>query len=150
MIVLTDCRRLAKNLDNGDYRSCFVPHKELREDRQISRTYGQVQKDIVRVCNRIRRASEFHGLDRLLPSGRWNGAAYKRLKQKLEGMEISRSLEISFEVMFKELDNLRQLKKELLLELRNLSKCERYQKSVDLLKSAPGIGTLTATRLVLE
>ena len=48
----TDCRRLAKNLENGDYRRCSVPDKELREDRQISRTCGQVQADITRVCNR--------------------------------------------------------------------------------------------------
>lgn len=145
-----DCRRLAKNLENGDYRTCFVPDKELREDRQISRTYGQVQKDIVRVCNRIRRTLEFHGLDKLLPSGRWSGAAYQHLKQRLEGMKISRSLEISFGVMIRELENLRQLQKELLLELRNLGKSDRYRKSVDLLKSAPGIGILTATRLTLE
>ena len=50
----TDCRRLAKNLENGDYRKCFVPDKGLREDRQIPRTYGQVQTDVKRVCNRIR------------------------------------------------------------------------------------------------
>jgi len=145
-----DCRRLAKNLENGDYRSCCVPDKELREDRQISRTYGQVQKDIVRVCNRIRRTLEFHGLDKLFPPGSWSGAAYKQLEQKLEEMNISRSLEISFAVMFKELENLRQLKKELLLELRNLAKSDRYRQSVDLLKSAPGIGILTAIRLALE
>jgi transposase len=93
---------------------------------------------------------EFHGLDKLFPSGRWSGAVYKQLKQKLEERKISRSLEISFGVMFKELENLRQLKKELLLELRNLSKSDRYRKSVDLLKSAPGIGMVTAIRLALE
>ena len=54
----TDCRRLAKNLENEDYGSCFVPDKGLREDRQISRTCGQVQADIIRVCNRIRRMLE--------------------------------------------------------------------------------------------
>jgi len=59
-----DCRRLAKNLENDDYHTCFVPGKELREDRQISRTYGQVQADIKRECNRIRRTLEFHGLDK--------------------------------------------------------------------------------------
>ncbi len=58
-----DCRRLAKNLETNDYHSCFVPNKELREDRQVSRTCGQVQTDINRVCNRIRRTLEFHGLD---------------------------------------------------------------------------------------
>ena len=41
----TDCRRLAKNLENEDYHSCYVPDKELREDRQISRTYEQIQED---------------------------------------------------------------------------------------------------------
>ncbi len=66
----TDRRRLAKNLENGDYHSCFVPNKELREDRQISRTYGQVQADIRQVCNRIRRMPEFHGIDKGLPAGR--------------------------------------------------------------------------------
>lgn len=145
-----DCRRLSKNLENGDYRSCHVPDKELREDRQISRTYGQVQKDITRVCNRIRRALEFHGLDKLFPSGRWSGAAYKQLKQKLEVMTISHSLKFSFRVMFKELESLRQLKAEVLRELRNLGKSDRYRKNVDILKSAPGIGMLTAIRLALE
>ena len=81
----TDCRRLAKNLENGDYRKCFVPDKGLREDRQISRTCGQVQADITRVCNRIRRMLEFHGLDNGLPAGRWSGAAYARLRQHLGG-----------------------------------------------------------------
>lgn len=145
-----DCRRLSKNLENNDFHCCHVPDKELREDRQISRTCSQVQKDIVRVCNRIRRMLEFHGLDKLFPSGRWSGAAYKQLKQRLGGISISRSLKISFEIMFKELEGLRQLKAELLRELKNLGKSDRYRESVDLLKSAPGIGTLTAIRLTLE
>ena len=67
----TDSRRLAKNLENLDYHSCFVPDKELREDRQISKTYGQVQAGIKPVRNRIRRMLGFHGLDNGLPAGRW-------------------------------------------------------------------------------
>jgi transposase len=34
----TDGRRLAKNLENKDYHSCFVPDRGLRKDRQVSRT----------------------------------------------------------------------------------------------------------------
>jgi transposase len=145
----TDCRRLAKNLENGDYHSCFVPDKELREDRQISRTCGQVQADITRVCSRIRRMLEFHGLDSGLPAGRWSRAAYIRLRQHLGEIEISDSLRFSFEVMFRELENLQQLKKELLLQLRKLARSQRYKDSVKLLMSAPGIGMLTAIRLTL-
>ena len=146
----TDCRRLAKNLENGDYRKCFVPDKGLREDRQISRTYGQVQADITRVCSRIRRMLEFHGLDNGLPAGRWSGTAYIRLRQQLAEIEMSDSLRFSFEVIFRELELLRQLKKDLLLQLRKLAKSDRYMESVRLLMSAPGIGILTAMRLALE
>jgi len=52
--------------------------------------------------------------------------------------------------MFRELENLRQMKKELLLQLKKLAKSDRYKGSVELLKSAPGIGVLTAIRLALE
>jgi transposase len=145
-----DSRRLAKNLENGDYRKCFVPDKELREDRQISRTYGQVQKDITRVCSRIRRSLEFHGLDKGLPAGRWSEVVYAQVKQHLEEIEISDSLRFSFDTAFRELGHLRQLKKELLQQLRKLARNDRYKESVKLLMSAPGIGRLTAVRLVLE
>ena len=146
----TDCRRLAKNLENKDYRKCFVPDKELREDRQISRTCGQVQADITRVCSRIRRTLEFHGLDNGLPAGRWSGAMYARVRQRLGEIEMSGSLRFSFEAMFRELEQLRQLKKELVLQLRKLARSDRYKGSVRLLMSAPGIGMLTAIRLALE
>jgi transposase len=146
----TDCRRLAKNLENEDYRKCFVPDKGLREDRQISRTYGQVQTDVKRVCNRIRRTLEFHGLDNGLPAGRWSAAMYARVKQHLTEIDISDSLRFSFEVMYRELESLRQLKKELLLQLRNIAKSDRYKEGVKLLMSAPGVGMATAIRLMLE
>ena len=146
----TDCRRLAKNLENEDYGSCFVPDKGLRQDRQISRTCGQVQADIIRVCNRIRRMLEFHGLDDDLPSGNWSHAGYARLREKLGQMQISDSLRFSFQVMFRELENLHQLKKELAQQLKKLAGSERYKNSVKLLASAPGVGVLTAIRLALE
>ncbi len=146
----TDCRRLAKNLENGDYHSCFVPSKEWREDRQISRVYGQVQADIKRVSNRIRRMLEFHGLEEGLPAGRWSAAMYARLKVRLGELEISNSLQFSFSVMLRELEHLRALRKEILAQLRRLAKSDPYKESAALLQSAPGIGVLTAIRLVLE
>ena len=146
----TDCRGLAKNLENKDYRKCFVPDKILREDRQVSRTCGQVQADITRVCSRIRRTLEFHGLDNGLPAGRWSGAMYAQVRQRLGEIDMSDSLRFSFEVMFRELENLRQLKKELVIQLRKLARSDWYKSSVRLLTSAPGIGVLTAIRLALE
>jgi transposase len=145
-----DCRRLARNLENGDYHVCFVPDKELREDRQISRMYEQVNSDIKRTCNRIRRTLEFHGLDKGLPPGAWNSAMYSRVKKLLAELTLSDSLRFSIDMIFRELETLRQMKKEILLQFRKLAKSDRYKESVALLVSAPGIGMLTAIRLVLE
>jgi len=145
-----DCRRLAKNLENNDYRKCFVPDKQLREDRQISRTYGQIQSDIVRVCNRIRRTLEFHGLDEQFAPGRWSRSQYRKLAEMIDRMGLSDSLRFTLQIMFSELKQLWLLRKQLLKQLRELAKSESYKETVDILKSAPGIGPLTSIRLALE
>jgi len=48
------------------------------------------------------------------------------------------------------MEQLRQLKKELFLKLRKLARSDRYKEKVGILVSAPGIGPLTAMRLLLE
>lgn len=145
-----DCRRLAKNLENNDYKACHVPDKQLREDRQISRSYGQMQRDIVRVCNRIRRSLEFHSLDNQFIPGAWKRVQYSQVGGMLDQLKLSAALRFSFKIMFDQLNALWNFRQEILVELRNLSTSDRYRDSVNILKSAPGIGPLTAIRLALE
>jgi transposase len=145
-----DSRRLARNLENNDCGICFIPDKELREDRQISRLYGQLQKDITRVSNRIRRALEFHDLDQHVKSGRWSRSDYRKLKQQLGELSMSESLRFSLNMLYNELEYLWACQREALNALHKLSKTKRYKASFDLVKSVPGIGILTAIRLVLE
>lgn len=145
-----DARRLAKVLENNDYKKCWVPGKKLREDRQIARTYGQIQRDITRVRNRIRKTLEFHGIDGYKTAGKWTEKKYRDMRENLKTMDISRSLAYSVEILYQELDKLCELKKDILKQLKELSKTERYQKSVELLMTVPGIGFLTAIRLTLE
>lgn len=145
-----DCRRLAKNNDNDDYRICHVPGRQLREDWQVSRLYGQLQRDINRVCNRIRKTMDFHGLDRHFPAGNWDRHKYKAAEEKIKTMEMSESLQFTFNSLFLELKQLRSLQKDVILQMRKLARSERYRRTVDLLKSVPGIGIQTAIRLALE
>jgi len=145
-----DCRRLAKNLESGDYHTCHVPDRKLREDRQISRLYDQLQHDITRECNRIRRTLEFHGLDNQFQAGSWYRSHYKKAYESITKMDISPSLKFDFNIMFNELFHLWELQKQVLNELNILAKSEAYKADVDLLRSAPGIGILTAIRLILE
>jgi transposase len=145
-----DCRRLAKNLENDDYGSCFVPDKQLREDRQISRMYGQIHGNITMVKNRIRRALEFHGLDRHFPSGAWNDVQYKALGDQIVALGVSESLMFCFRLLLSELDQLRKHKADILKALRRLASSDRYKGSTNIIESVPGIGILTAIRLTLE
>lgn len=145
-----DADRLAKNLENGDYKKCHVPERITREDRQVSRLYTQLQKDITRTCNRIRRAIEFHGLEHSFTAGDWNRADYRKAEEKLEELHLGESLLFSLKLLFKELRVLWQYQKDVLRKLRELSKSDRYKKQASLLQTAPGIGPLTAIRLVLE
>jgi transposase len=145
-----DCRRLAKNNENGDYRRCHVPDRELREDRQISRLCSQVQKDITRLCNRIRREMEYHGLESHFPSGNWSAKHYREAEAKIKTLPLADSLKFSFALVFEQLTQARATKAKVLRKLRELSKSDRYQQTVKILSSSPGIGWFTAIRLALE
>ncbi len=141
-----DARRLSKNLENNDCISCHVPYRERREDRQISRTLEQVQRDIVRTKNRIRRFLDYHGLNSGLRPGSWNDSDY----QKLNDLPLSKQLKISISVYLHQLNSFQELRKSLHGELKRLYEKDRYKKSAETKKSCPGIGWLTAIRLTLE
>lgn len=145
-----DCRRLSKNLENRDYRSCYVPRRKVREDRQLSRFHAQLQRDITRACNRIRRAIEFHGLEKHFPEGKWTEGRYREAEKQMMRLELNGSLQFVFIKMFEVLRFLRLQKVLVIKRLRELAKSAEYRRQVDLLSSAPGIGTLTAIRLALE
>ncbi len=141
-----DARRLAQNLENGDYKVCHVPDRERREDRQVSRTLDQVQKDIKRTKNRIRRLLEFHGLDQDLRPGTWVNADYRRLRD----LELSAPLRLSLDIHLNQVDALWEAEDHLKRTLKQLADKPRYRRSVALKTTHPGIGWLSAIRLSLE
>lgn len=146
----TDCRRLAANNERGDYRVCAVPSRQWREDRQVVRLLEQITKDITRVCSRIRRALEFHGLDGDFPAGQWTRRMYREVEAAVQGMSISESLRGVFEELFSQLRELRGRYQRVVKRLRAIARLPQYREGVRLLSSAPGVGRLTAIRLVLE
>jgi transposase len=141
-----DARRLARNLESGDYSSCYVPDRELREDRQLSRTLTQIQRTIIATKNRIRRFFDFHGLNGDLPAGRWYDTYYRKLGE----LKLSAPLQRCLDVYLHLLSELQGLEKSLLGQLRQLARKDRYRDSVSLKQSCPGVGWLSAIRFTLE
>lgn len=141
-----DAQRLALNLETRNYTACHVPDQERREDRQISRTLSQIQKDIRAEKNRIRRFLEYHGLNGDMPAGVWKDKDYLRLKE----MSLTHSLKVSLDAYLVVLDTLLKTENELKAELKALCGKERYKESVNIKKSVPGVGWLSAIRFTLE
>lgn len=141
-----DARRLARNLESGDYKVCHVPDRERREDRQVNRTINQIQKDITAAKNRIRKFLDYHGLNAGFPAGVFRKADYQRVKE----LRLNRSLQVSLDALLAACEALEQIKRGLLVELKAISAKERYRQGIAIKESFPGIGWLTATRLTLE
>jgi transposase len=141
-----DSRRLATVLENGDYKKCSVPDPERREDRQLSRLMVQVQIDITRIKNRIRKFFDFHGYAEIFAAGEWTEQQYKEARSTKLPEALQESLNGYFEI----LDKLKETRKKLHKKVMELCKKERYKNAVRIISSASGIGKLTAIRLVLE
>jgi len=141
-----DAYTLARNLENNEYKRCFVPDKERREDRQISRSLQQIERDIKRTKNRIRKFLDFHGLNEGFRAGAWTSSDYRRV----QSLSLGRSLDISLKAMLRILSELESVRDQLKRELKALCEKNRYKHSVQLKQSCPGIGWLTAIQLTLE
>jgi transposase len=141
-----DARRLARNLESGDYVACHVPDRERREDRQISRTSQQIQKMIIATKNRIRKFLEFHGLDKGLPPGTWKSPQY----YALQSLSLSYPLQVSLHAFLEVLEKLESIQKRLKADLKKLCEKDRYRQGVASKQSCPGVGWLSAIRFTLE
>ncbi|MBN1575839.1 MAG: transposase [Chitinispirillaceae bacterium] len=141
-----DARRLAQNLENGDYKSCFVPDAERREDRQISRTLEDVQNNIVRTRNQIWKMFDFHGIE--VPLG--HRVPSKNDIRKLSELSVPEMIAASFKTYLGHLEYLWGQQLQLRAQLRAMTKKERYKRTFEIIHSVPGFGWFTAIRLVLE
>lgn len=141
-----DARRLATVLENGDYKKCDVPDKEQREDRQVSRLLVQVQKEITREKNRIRKFFDFHGYAEDFKPGTWTEKEYTQAR----GKELPETLKIVLDTYFEVLDKLKEVRKALHKKVMEFAKKDRYKGVVEIINSVSGVGRLTAIRLVLE
>jgi transposase len=141
-----DARRLAQNLENGDYKECHVPDEERREDRQISRTLEDVQINVVRTRNQIWKMLDFHGIAVHFAGKYPSKKDIRDLRSLVLPEHIATALKSYIdllEFLWNQLTELRNL-------LRKMTQKERYKKTFDIIHSVPGIGWFTAIRLVLE
>jgi len=144
-----DCRKLARSLRNGEIEGIYVPCRSKLEDRTLIRTRQSMVRKQTRCKNQIKGMLLFYGV--VIPEQREMGHWSRRFIQWIERIRMERaSGDIALKAHLEELNHLRQLIASLNRAILHLARTEEYRPFVRLLKTVPGISTLTAMILLAE
>lgn len=144
-----DCRKLARSLRNGEIEGIYVPCRSKLEDRTLIRTRQSMVRKQTRCKNQIKGMLLFYGV--VIPEEKEMGHWSRRFIQWIERIRMERaSGDMALKVHLEELSHLRQLIASLNRAILRLARTEEYGPLVWLLKTVPGISTLTAMILLVE
>jgi transposase len=144
-----DCRKLARSLRGGELEGIYVPGRSNLEDRSLVRTRQSMVRKQTRCKNQIKAMLLFYGihLSEEQVKSHWS----RRFLEGIEGLRMERSSgDLALQVHLAELRHLRQILVILDRGIRELAQTEEYREWVRLLKTIPGISTLTAMILLTE
>jgi transposase len=142
-----DSSKLARLLAKGEMPSIYVPTLVERQHREVLRHRQQTVKERKRVQTQIRAFLVQHGIRLAAGDSRWSGRLIRGLRELDLGSEYLRAS------LQDKLDHLEFLNGKILVatrRLRELSTTPAYQERVRLLRTAPGVGLITAMAVLLE
>jgi len=142
-----DSRKLAHLLAKGLLKRVWVPTVQQRYERQVIRTRRQLIRDRVRIQNRIKAELRFYGIDLPAPTGQWSKAYFENLQRLRMGNQW---MQESFGRLLEEYQFLSQQVERQTKVLRALAETPEYAERVQILRSTPGIGLISAMEYLLE
>ena len=146
-----DSRKIAKTLRAGQLKGIFIPSEKVQQDRILLRTRETIVKDLSRSKNRIKSLLYFQGIN--YPQ-RFNSNSThwsKLFIQWLEGVTFEHeSGKTGMNAHLEIVKHHRGLLLKVTRQIKELSKSPEYGQNVELLISVPGIGMLTAMKLLTE
>jgi transposase len=146
-----DSKKIARSLRSGDLTAIHVPSSKTLEDRGLIRVRATLTKDLTKNKNRIKSFLYFHGIE--YPAAfRETGTHWSnRFMTWLKGIELQEpSAQQSLTILLAHNTYLRTVILDTTKTIRNLSRSENYKDQVELLRSIPGIGILTAMIFLTE
>lgn len=143
-----DSYKLAKLLESNMLKKVWVLSPEERAHRQLVRTRRQIVNHRSDAMRQIKSLLLFHGIEVPFSSRQqWTGRFIKWLHEVDLGDEY---LNTSLKALVHLFDYLSAEKKRLTHEVIELARKDKYASKVKLLKSIPGIGTLSAMEILVE
>jgi transposase len=141
-----DCRKLSKTLSERSLAGIFVPTVEQQDDRGIIRFYQQMVKDQTRSKNRIKGWLHFQCIAIEGGDKHWSNNFIKWLK----ALPLTPSARLHLDLLLQSYGQVRNMVLEATRKVRVLSRQERYQKKIELIRSIPGVGEITALLFITE
>ena len=142
-----DSRKLARGLRNGELEGIYVPPRETVEDRSLIRSRQAMVRKQTRCKNQIKSLLHFYGIPVPDVYGHWS----RNFIHSLEALRLEReSGNLAMKAHLMELIHLRQILAQLDRDILALSRTDEYRNRVQLLRSVPGISTLSAMVLLTE
>lgn len=145
-----DSRKLAEFLSKGLLRGIYQWDEQSLRDRGLVRKRGQMVKRRVQIQLQIKADLSFYGIDvKMTKSGHWSKAYISRLKgeTKIHSHDYYGN---AFLMLIEEYEQLRDRIRKVTKLIMSLSRTERYQDKVALLRQVPGISVLSAMILLTE
>lgn len=148
----TDSRKLARSLRAGDLKAIYVPNSSTLEDRSLIRLRATLVKDMVRFKQRIKSFLHFYGIT--IPSEfeksgtHWSKRFMKWLNHGVSLQHESGTQ--TLKILVQEAEQQRKLLLDVLRKIRVLSRSEKYATNMELLRSIPGVGFVTAITFLTE
>jgi transposase len=140
-----DVGKMVRKLELRDLKGIYIPSRIEHERRQLVRTYGQAIKERKRAQTRIRSLFQEHGLRGPAPSLGWAPYALWLQEQHLaEPVKLCVEALLALRTMADV--QVKRLRAQLLI----LARHQDYDAIVEALCEHPGVGPLSAIRLVLE
>ncbi|MDG5817180.1 IS110 family transposase, partial [Chitinispirillales bacterium ANBcel5] len=141
-----DSRKLSRELANGSLKGIYVPTEEQESLRCLYRIYRQKSRRLTQVKNFLKGHLHFSGVD--IPKEYDRNCWSNSFIQYLSSLELAN--EYNKQVLLnhiEEFEHARKSKADALKEIRTISKSIPI---IKLLKTIPGLGTLTAFALYVE
>jgi transposase len=147
-----DSQKLARSLRNGELRAIYVPETATQQERSLVRCRATLVKDMTRFKMRIKSFLYFYGIN--YPpqfedsSKHWSRRFMMWLKEdiKLSHPEGQQALNL----LIRQAEEQRTLLLDTTQKVRDLSQTEKYAHNMQLLRTIPGIGLITAITLLTE
>lgn len=143
-----DSQKLALELSKGCLVGIYRPTREALQERSLARKRAQMMKRRIQIQSQLKSDLLFYGIKvRTTRSGHWSKEYVEQLKNL--NIEDERYRKV-FHMMIEEYEGLKKQVQAVTRLIVQLSGTDRYRKKVSILKTVPGISTLTAMILLLE